>query len=115
MLALALACSPPLKQFKAQPSYAQTPIPYNVPNCFQGGDLVLPKTQSRIFAFIIRESQLYLSFAEHKTRRKLRFAQSQFRRPAHLLFLSLGALAELLLKKIHRRLHNGSVGPCFQL
>ena len=81
-------------QSTAPPSYAQTPIPYNVPNCFQGGDLVLPKTQSRIFAFIIRESQLYLSFAEHKTRRKLRFAQSQFRRPA--LFLSPGALAELL-------------------
>ena len=58
---------------------------------------MLPKTQSRIFAFIIRESQLYLSFAEHKTRRKLRFAQSQFRRPA--LFLSPSAPAELLLKK----------------
>ena len=104
-LGLALACSPPLKQFKAQPSYAQTPIPYNVPNCFQGGDLVLPKTQSRIFAFIIRESQLYLSFAEHKTRRKLRFAQSQFRRPAHLLFLSARLQSCLKNFKIEPMMH----------
>ena len=51
----------------------------NTLNRLEGGDPALPRTQSGISAFIIRESQLYLSFPAHKTRRKLRFAQSKFR------------------------------------
>ena len=59
----------------------------NTLNRLKGGDPALPRTQSGISAFIIRESQLYLSFPAHKTRRKLRFAQSKFRclPPAPLL------------------------------
>ena len=54
----------------------------NMLNCFEGGDSVLPKTQSRISAFIIRERANYIFLSPgHKTRRKLRFAQSEFRRP----------------------------------
>ena len=71
-------CCPTKPPCTANPTTPRNII-CNTLNRLEGGDPALPRTQSGISAFIIRESQLYLSFPAHKTRRKLRFAQSKFR------------------------------------
>ena len=87
----------------------------NTFDCLKGGDLVLPKTQSRISAvFIIRESQLYLSFPEHKTPRKLRFAQCKFRRGAFAASRPRFCLSALLCFQLLQTLFSAMDELCFQ-
>ena len=87
----------------------------NTFDCLKGGDWVLPKTQSRISAvFIIRESQLYLSFPEHKTPRKLRFAQCKFRRGAFAASRPRFCLSALLCFQLLQTLFSAMDEPCFQ-